>query len=975
MTKERKIIINELEELARLSVKSLFIRWKNSQLRQYDPLVTILNNFRTTLKTNGKPGYAVTEQWYEMECVLKDVQQWLDALEPMKIVADTDELILDWSVQFTDYLRAKPEHLQLGYPRSFWSDSTGDDIIVRGVKGILRALNAATAQNTTAVKTRTVHLHDLLQYYIELPVKRHIEEEKTLYLKRMTWKLQNVRQKLNQTRDLIIIPIQDMERSTLKEISISQTHLRNARKGMDELLDSLNSWAEYEIQIDERFSRLWHGVRSKLEHVWDKAATFQHPNGRYKRSKSNRERKKFNQRHHRIHQEWSQFLEAVTDGWVKDLELSVLQFRLGQLLISTRQEFDKRVETQLRPSVLQFMTRIRMIENRIKRRSLNENLGTFLERQKRELSNETDGMTLPVITDTIIQSELQSILSAHLEHTELAMNALSDTVRIFQSVNRVDEPSKVRRNAIPLKKLVQSDVLSQFREKHEALCRSLKEDVEKILRLVSEMDHVIHFHFQDGIAKAQAGDWSDGKQRVLEGLGGVKRLAERVDHNTGLLKEMVHKGLRDITSQCISELESLSKETELSDRKRLYVKRLRKERRKANIKKWKSDVKRAVQYPRTLFSLLARELGLAWRSLTTDEKRREEHAGMMSALSSVLRSTSEQDVQIPFVYRRLFTLDPLNDEKLFIGRERAFSQFERALKAETGPIAVTGAAGVGKSTFINIAVQRYLADYQLIRIPAGKRLTTKEQLDRLVRQYEPDRDASGTNCIFILEDMETLFLRTSDGYGALKHFRTILNSSDHSVRWIVSVNRAAWSFFDRILQTKSVFRHIIDLDRFDHEQIYNMIRGRHLMSGYQLSFRDSLSGKDFPEPDHPVFLSFFEGMLRASNGNLRAALLYWLNAIEEVREDHIQLKADDGPDFSRLSALAEMDRMVLKMLELHGSLTALELSRIFLWKEAFARDVLARMHSAGYLTDDKGAYTVHDYLRDLSDRILPHVVF
>jgi hypothetical protein len=347
----------------------------------------------------------------------------------------------------------------------------------------------------------------------------------------------------------------------------------------------------------------------------------------------------------------------------------------------------------------------------------------------------------------------------------------------------------------------------------------------------------------------------------------------------------------------------------------------------------------------------------------------------MSKLTSVLISTCEMDIQIPFVYRRLFTLEPLTEEKLFIERENELQRFERLWHMDTRPLAVIGTSGVGKSSFINIAVQRYLSEYKIERIQPDSRITSANQFDTVWRNIQADRDADNDTCVYILEDIEKLFLRAPDGLEALKQFCKRVNNSDRQCRWIVSVGTGTWTYFNQILQIKSVFSKTLCLDSFNHDQVAKLIQGRHLMSGYQLRFDDILTDTADTHEETIFFPEFLDEIYRITKGNLRASLLYWLNAIDAVREDRIHMRSNQGLDLSPLALMSEDDALVLKMVQLHGSLSALDISQIFLWKEEFAEDLLLKIHSKGYLKVTGGMYSVHDYLKDLVDRKLPNVVY
>ena len=88
-------------------------------------------------------------------------------------------------------------------------------------------------------------------------------------------------------------------------------------------------------------------------------------------------------------------------------------------------------------------------------------------------------------------------------------------------------------------------------------------------------------------------------------------------------------------------------------------------------------------------------------------------------LTRFLIETRKQMEALPFVYRRLFRIEPLLDDRFFSGRNDELIEFEQCFRNwQAGQFAITalvGEKGSGRTTLINFAEQRFLKNQSIIR--------------------------------------------------------------------------------------------------------------------------------------------------------------------------------------------------------------------------------------------------------------------
>jgi hypothetical protein len=318
------------------------------------------------------------------------------------------------------------------------------------------------------------------------------------------------------------------------------------------------------------------------------------------------------------------------------------------------------------------------------------------------------------------------------------------------------------------------------------------------------------------------------------------------------------------------------------------------------------------------------------------------------------------------------------EEELFVGRERERTEFESVIRARSGNLALVGPEGSGKSTLINIALQRCFAEETVIRLKPQGRMTSAKVMEQFLE--DGITDPSGDFKIVLLEDLERLFLRNYRGFEAFKIFLDFVAQEKENLLWIITAPDTTWRFLNHVFKINSYFQNVIRLSPFNHEEIFKLIEGRHRMSGYHLdipeySGNQRLTRFPFHRTEYPGFFDFFEKIERFTEGNPGTIIHFWKQAIDSVNEDHIGIIYRELPDLTPLGGLNDIDMILMKTILLHGSLTLTDIARIFSWKEAFSGEMANRLAGNGYLIKSGKEFRVHPFLQNRISRYLNDVIY
>lgn len=303
---------------------------------------------------------------------------------------------------------------------------------------------------------------------------------------------------------------------------------------------------------------------------------------------------------------------------------------------------------------------------------------------------------------------------------------------------------------------------------------------------------------------------------------------------------------------------------------------------------------------------------------------------------------------LPALYRHLFRLEPVQDPKFLVGRERELAAIAeaRALWEAGRPVAilVVGERGSGKTSLINGAIRRSLAGLEIVRGEFRDRLVAESQmrefLARLVGADEVSRleeSLAAPRRAVIVEELERTFLRQVGYYGAIRGLQRVIAATCSSTLWILTLNEMAFRFLDAAVNLGASFSHRLNIRTASQEDLRQAILRRHNLSGLRLQFPPPPRPHTFADrfkafvrgPIDPERF-FFEALTRESAGVYRTALELWLGHIEAIEAGVLYLKPIMTPDLSSVIDDLDLDDLfTLVAILQHGSLTPEEHALVF----------------------------------------------
>ncbi|MGH9735178.1 MAG: hypothetical protein ACRD8A_11385 [Candidatus Acidiferrales bacterium] len=318
--------------------------------------------------------------------------------------------------------------------------------------------------------------------------------------------------------------------------------------------------------------------------------------------------------------------------------------------------------------------------------------------------------------------------------------------------------------------------------------------------------------------------------------------------------------------------------------------------------------------------------------------------------------------QLPALYKRLFRLAPVEDQRFLVGREiemrglrQAFSLWQ---SGHSMNVVIVGARGSGKTSLLNCASSVAFTGVPVVRGQFGPRILGSDQMSEFLRELfgisaSADLTAalSQGRRVAVIEELERTFLRCMNGFDILRDFLQLITATSGSTLWILSLNQASFGYLDAVSSLGRNFSHRINAMAVTQEQMVKAILQRHTLSGLRLQFAPAPPGDPRVKRLRRFFgleltpqQMFFDALYRQSEGLFRSAFELWLGSIERIEGSVVHMLQPLDPNYSGLDAeLKSDDFFTLQAILQHASVTEDELAEVFSTSIEEARCRLERL--------------------------------
>ena len=568
---------------------------------------------------------------------------------------------------------------------------------------------------------------------------------------------------------------------------------------------------------------------------------------------------------------------------------------------------------------------------------------------------------------------------------EKRINAVPEEVHIVQKEDLNFDIKESDIDIIYLRDIIKSTALYHLTKKNSALIYTADTELKRQSGKIIEISQVTDYNLETAVSLIEQKDEKSEAEIIEVAVEGITRAELKSEELKNGIAESAEELINKIEENVFtfnSDIRELKNTEELL---RLKIK-VSKEKTSAHIKK---NVESGVSTIKDLFPKAVDYIKAALKESADFIGSLRNRFGIGGAAQQIsveitdfLAETEKIFAQLPVVYQRLFRQEALTDERFRTNREDEIASVAKAYSSwHEGRFSSTvliGEKGAGASTVLNFALPDFDKKISIIRKRLKNNIFTEDELLQLISEiFETDApnieaavdsvNSESSKKIVILENFEELFLRTVNGFSALRKMFEIISVTHKNIFWIATCNTYAWNYLDRVLNISDYFSFIIKLRNMKDQEIESAIMKRHRVSGYNLHFlpaeEDSKSKnfKKLSEKEKQEFLTakYFSLLNRNSNSNIALAQLLWLRSIKNLKEEELQISSLKDLDFSFIKNLDEKKLFTLMALILHEGLTIEEHSLVFNQSQGVSRLHLYGLADDGIITKNENIYKVN----------------
>lgn len=765
------------------------------------------------------------------------------------------------------------------------------------------------------------------------------------------------------------------------EMILLDTEMNSLLKLMQKTKESITTRTAE--NLDEVFSR--------LHDTYMKAGTLEFPSRRYNSRKVIRSEKNVEEKYRQLASGWNNTFYTLLEDWKLNKDLYLNEILEVQELYSLKEEIRQKITENAVPSLNEIKRVLLSSRERIQQQNDSAaRLREALLREKSALYKSLNGGLINAAEELLLNEgipetidELELNLKKNIEGT-LQKRAIVK-IAVYDRQIKNSEIEYIKPD-----ELIRFEILPDFLRETHKLKASVIETLDEIQNNLRDVDKIADFTLESAIASSDSSSGEANPEINTASIAsdGLQRAISKTDEIKSQLFG-VNENIIKISSESIASYNN--KILSLTDIDNVTEIRLRLAKARA--------VEKTVQFrTRTLKSL--RDVipgtigffkqgfvrsGSLYKSFRRKFGLETKRLKISTEISDFLTETENAVNKLPYVYQRLFRIEPLEDEKFYESREAEMAKLKRAFEnwkqGHYAPAVLVGEKGSGITTTLNFLLKSITIEEELIRVDIDEIIECEESFLKFFGAAlstgfrEPQEISRFLNStrnkrIIILENIHHLFQRKIGGFASFRSFFQIVSATNKNVFWIVSSNLYAWNYLERVIGISDYFSYIIRLLPFTDEQIIDIIMKRHRVSGYNIKFEpsgDDIQSRNFQklsEPEKQKYLKekYFSELNKFARSNLSISLFFWMSSTREVKDDTIGIGSLEGLDFSFLQGLGDEKIFSLYVLLLHDGLTSKQHSVIFNQSEEKSKLNLMLLADDGIVIRTNGRFVINPLL-------------
>lgn len=695
--------------------------------------------------------------------------------------------------------------------------------------------------------------------------------------------------------------------------------------------------------------------------------------------------------------EWDNTLYSLGEDWGLNYDLHSIRYSTIEVYFKLKKSLNIKNKIQVFPQFNEISGSFNFILEKLNQPATElQKIERVLAFLRENLQKVLLSSVIPNLINTISDLKLPEMIDESIEEINAQINTISEK-RAFVKTDVYDK--KINQSHIAEvypREIISFQAFSRladsFKEIKSKTINKLKEIQSELIHLGNMADFSLESAMNAALVENQ--NKSDIKAIALEGINiSLTKKENLLATFSNLINENL-SNIRRLIAEFNDEMYSFTKHSNIVE----TISQITREKKKTKIKIVKENFSLTAKnfIPRIykrIKKYFKREYGVY------SSKRKQPVISEPGEI--VLKEPTESSVKsgevhdkLPYIYRQLFQISPLENERLYISRKAEEDQIESAyrkwLLGGYTPIIVFSEKGSGMTSFLNLFLKKMEGKSVFRRVNVRPSISTVEDLLILFEKMFVNEKFLNiedlisflndelNKQIIVIENLQHLYLRNLKGFEGLKFLTQIISKTNRNIFWITTCTLYANELLNKTIRLNDVFAHQIRLRQFQDKQITELIKKRNAISGYNLEFKpDPLipRKKEFnklPYKQKQDLLEkhFFNTLNKFAQSNISLALLFWLEAIAEIQERNVYVNADFEISSSVLNMLSQENLFLLQSLILHDGLKVQDLAKTINYSLDETSQLLQNLQDDNVIIKSEDVYMINPILYRRSVNIL-----
>ena len=463
-----------------------------------------------------------------------------------------------------------------------------------------------------------------------------------------------------------------LKHNNLKEKDFKSDEFEVIRSQYSEAIKLLDN---IKVELKNRSSEIIEATMTDYSDAYLKAGTIELSKSKLSNTKVVNSEKEYLNVYNKLQKGWCNTHFALIEDWRMDNELYTTRYSLLLEFIKTSDIVFNKLNNNVKPlitSINQVITELKDRFNTLNQSS--SEMEMSLAESRANLQSSLTEKLIPQTIDTLLKQEILDNIDELEVNVEKNVSKLSDKRALVKTDTYDKEIRDAEISYISLIDMVSFSSLPKFKSSilKTKADQSLK--LQKIQNFLLEIDQICDFSIDSAqiMLQQKKEDVDEAKKIVVEGLDRALKKIGDIDNQILNLNESFSQKTKEPIDKLNEDLIKLTFTDSIFELRIKIAKdrALQKSReyRKETINKIKTALPKLISlakegYTRStqLYSKTRKFIGLE-KTVTT----------VKGEVSNFLSETAEAINKLPFVYQRLFVVEPIADERFFFGRDENY---------------------------------------------------------------------------------------------------------------------------------------------------------------------------------------------------------------------------------------------------------------------------------------------------------------